>query len=71
MYREIHFTMHLKENGLLFIMELNGCRIMENAPEAKNMFSFLQNTDEIPRNNPKVRAHAVKVFKTVINFISV
>ncbi|CAI9773024.1 unnamed protein product [Fraxinus pennsylvanica] len=38
--------------------------IMEDAPEAKNMFSFLQNTDEIPQNNPKLRAHAVKVFKT-------
>ncbi|CAA2961956.1 non-symbiotic hemoglobin 2-like [Olea europaea var. sylvestris] len=37
--------------------------ILEIAPAAKNMFSFLQNTDEIPQNNPKFKAHAVKVFK--------
>ncbi|KAL1542351.1 Non-symbiotic hemoglobin 2, variant 2 [Salvia divinorum] len=27
------------------------------------MFSFLKDTDEIPQNNPKLKAHAVKVFK--------
>ncbi|KAF8021213.1 hypothetical protein BT93_G1599 [Corymbia citriodora subsp. variegata] len=38
-------------------------RIMEVAPEAKNMFSFLRDSDEIPQNNPKLQAHAMKVFK--------
>ncbi|KAL7109262.1 hypothetical protein ACP275_06G165000 [Erythranthe tilingii] len=37
--------------------------ILEIAPAAKNMFSFLKDTDEIPHNNPKLKAHAVKVFK--------
>ncbi|GFQ00334.1 non-symbiotic hemoglobin 2 [Phtheirospermum japonicum] len=37
--------------------------ILEIAPAAKNMFSFLKDTDEIPQNNPKLKAHAVKVFK--------
>ncbi|KAF2318441.1 hypothetical protein GH714_007666 [Hevea brasiliensis] len=27
------------------------------------MFSFLRDSDEIPPNNPKLKAHAVKVFK--------
>ncbi|KAG8390553.1 hypothetical protein BUALT_Bualt01G0095400 [Buddleja alternifolia] len=30
------------------------------------MFSFLKDTDEIPQNNPKLKAHAVKVFKMVV-----
>nr|AZL41265.1 class II non-symbiotic haemoglobin [Datisca glomerata] len=38
--------------------------ILEIAPAAKNMFSFLKDSDEIPQNNPKLKAHAVKVFKT-------
>ncbi|KAL2525915.1 Non-symbiotic hemoglobin 2 [Abeliophyllum distichum] len=37
--------------------------ILNIAPSAKSMFSFLKNTDEIPQNNPKLKAHAVKVFK--------
>ncbi|XP_059298637.1 non-symbiotic hemoglobin 2 [Lycium ferocissimum] len=37
--------------------------ILEIAPAAKNMFSFLKDSDEIPQNNPKLKAHAVKVFK--------
>ncbi|KAK6144807.1 hypothetical protein DH2020_021627 [Rehmannia glutinosa] len=37
--------------------------ILDIAPAAKNMFSFLKDTDEIPQNNPKLKAHAVKVFK--------
>ncbi|KAL8518122.1 hypothetical protein ACS0TY_009413 [Phlomoides rotata] len=37
--------------------------ILEIAPTAKNMFSFLRDSDEIPQNNPKLKAHAVKVFK--------
>ncbi|KAF8020831.1 hypothetical protein BT93_G1300 [Corymbia citriodora subsp. variegata] len=38
-------------------------RIMEVAPEAKNLFSFLRDSDEIPQNNPNLQAHATKVFK--------
>ncbi|KAG8503202.1 hypothetical protein CXB51_001196 [Gossypium anomalum] len=37
--------------------------ILEIAPSAKNMFSFLRESEEIPQNNPKLKAHAVKVFK--------
>ncbi|OVA17919.1 Globin [Macleaya cordata] len=37
--------------------------ILEIAPAAKGMFSFLKDSDEIPENNPKLKAHAVKVFK--------
>ncbi|KAI3470541.1 hypothetical protein Pfo_027204 [Paulownia fortunei] len=37
--------------------------ILEIAPAAKDMFSFLKDTGEIPHNNPKLKAHAVKVFK--------
>ncbi|XP_057789445.1 non-symbiotic hemoglobin 2 [Salvia miltiorrhiza] len=37
--------------------------ILEIAPAAKNMFSFLKDSEEIPQNNPKLKAHAVKVFK--------
>ncbi|KAJ8528500.1 hypothetical protein K7X08_022192 [Anisodus acutangulus] len=37
--------------------------ILEIAPSTKNMFSFLKDSDEIPQNNPKLKAHAVKVFK--------
>ncbi|KAH6806392.1 hemoglobin 2 [Perilla frutescens var. frutescens] len=40
--------------------------ILEIAPAAKNMFSFLKDSDEIPQNNPKLKAHAVKVFKMVV-----
>ncbi|XP_050211080.1 non-symbiotic hemoglobin 2 [Mercurialis annua] len=37
--------------------------ILEIAPAAKGMFSFLKDSDEVPENNPKLKAHAVKVFK--------
>ncbi|XAR52305.1 hypothetical protein NMG60_11020292 [Bertholletia excelsa] len=37
--------------------------ILEIAPAAKGMFSFLKDSDEIPQNNPKLKSHAVKVFK--------
>ncbi|XP_058083581.1 non-symbiotic hemoglobin 2 [Magnolia sinica] len=37
--------------------------ILEIAPAAKGMFSFLKDSDEVPQNNPKLKAHAVKVFK--------
>ncbi|KAL0452048.1 UNVERIFIED_CONTAM: Non-symbiotic hemoglobin 2 [Sesamum latifolium] len=40
--------------------------ILEIAPAVKNMFSFLRDTDEIPQNNPKLKAHAVKGFKMVV-----
>ncbi|KAL8193145.1 hypothetical protein R6Q57_027049 [Mikania cordata] len=39
--------------------------ILEIAPEAKELFSFLKDTNEIPQNNPKLKFHAVKVFKMV------
>ncbi|KAB1218994.1 Non-symbiotic hemoglobin 2 [Morella rubra] len=39
---------------------------LEIAPAAKNMFSFLKDSDEIPQNNPKLKAHAVMVFKMVV-----
>ncbi|XVF23467.1 hypothetical protein REPUB_Repub13aG0041400 [Reevesia pubescens] len=37
--------------------------ILEIAPAAKNMFSFLRDSEEINHNNPELKAHAVKVFK--------
>ncbi|XP_057470706.1 non-symbiotic hemoglobin 2 [Actinidia eriantha] len=37
--------------------------ILEIAPAAKSLFSFLKDTDEIPQNNPKLKSHAIKVFK--------
>ncbi|XVE75473.1 hypothetical protein DITRI_Ditri12bG0096500 [Diplodiscus trichospermus] len=37
--------------------------IMEKAPGAKDMFDFLRESEEIPQNNPKLKAHAAKVFK--------
>ena len=43
-------------------------RILEIAPAAKDMFSFLRDTDEVPHNNPKLKAHAVKVFKMVCTY---
>ncbi|PWA78663.1 non-symbiotic hemoglobin 2 [Artemisia annua] len=36
---------------------------LEIAPRAKALFSFLKDADEIPKNNPKLKAHAIKVFK--------
>ncbi|KAI3793498.1 hypothetical protein L1987_36117 [Smallanthus sonchifolius] len=39
--------------------------ILEISPEAKGLFSFLKDTDELPKNNPKLKSHAVKVFKMV------
>ncbi|KAJ8427931.1 hypothetical protein Cgig2_023307 [Carnegiea gigantea] len=37
--------------------------ILEIAPAAKNMFSFLRDSVEVPQNNPKLKAHALIVFK--------
>ncbi|PWA78967.1 nonsymbiotic hemoglobin [Artemisia annua] len=39
--------------------------ILEIAPEARGLFSFLKDTTELPQNNPKLKSHAVKVFKMV------
>ncbi|KAI3721846.1 hypothetical protein L2E82_32865 [Cichorium intybus] len=39
--------------------------ILEIAPEARGLFSFLKDTNVIPQNNPKLKSHAVKVFKMV------
>ncbi|KAK9265896.1 hypothetical protein L1049_012448 [Liquidambar formosana] len=36
--------------------------ILEIVPAAKSMFSYLKDSDEILQNNPKLKAHAVKVF---------
>ncbi|XP_041022101.1 non-symbiotic hemoglobin 2 [Juglans microcarpa x Juglans regia] len=49
---------NIPENSLRFFT-----LILEIAPAVKNMFSFLKDSDEIPQNNPKLKAHAVKVFK--------
>ena len=40
-------------------------RILEMAPAVKNMFPFLKDSDEIPQNNPKLKAHAFIVFNMV------
>ncbi|XP_028763938.1 non-symbiotic hemoglobin 2-like [Neltuma alba] len=37
--------------------------IVEIAPVAKDMFSFMRDSDEIPQNNPLLQAHAMRVFK--------
>ncbi|KAI7749839.1 hypothetical protein M8C21_027504 [Ambrosia artemisiifolia] len=39
--------------------------ILEIAPEVRGLFSFLKDTNELPKNNPKLKSHAVKVFKMV------
>ncbi|KAL4576792.1 hypothetical protein LXL04_012891 [Taraxacum kok-saghyz] len=38
-------------------------QVLEIAPAAKGLFSFLKDAEEIPENNPKLKAHAIKVFK--------
>ncbi|CAL1358638.1 unnamed protein product [Linum trigynum] len=37
--------------------------VLEIAPAAKQMFPFLRDSEVTPQNNPKLKAHAVKVFK--------
>ncbi|KAL9422316.1 hypothetical protein AB3S75_034561 [Citrus x aurantiifolia] len=49
---------NIPENSLRFFST-----VLEIAPAAKGMFSFLRDSDVIPQNNPKLKAHAVKVFK--------
>ncbi|KAJ9540096.1 hypothetical protein OSB04_026602 [Centaurea solstitialis] len=38
-------------------------QVLEIAPAAKGLFSFLKDEEEIPQDNPKLKAHAIKVFK--------
>lgn len=40
-------------------------RILEKAPAAKSLFSFLKDSDGVPHDNPKLKAHAEKVFELV------
>ncbi|KAI9157251.1 hypothetical protein LWI28_019249 [Acer negundo] len=49
---------NILENSLRFFTI-----ILEIAPAAKAMFSFLKDSDEIPQNNAKLKSHATKVFK--------
>ncbi|KAE9617597.1 hypothetical protein Lalb_Chr03g0037031 [Lupinus albus] len=39
--------------------------VVEIAPAAKDLFSFLRGSNEIPHNNLDLQAHGVKVFKLV------
>nr|QAX32749.1 leghemoglobin [Galega orientalis] len=39
--------------------------ILEKAPAAKGMFSFLKDSNEVPQGNPSLNAHAEKVFGMV------
>ncbi|XP_078178643.1 anaerobic nitrite reductase GLB1-like [Carex rostrata] len=39
-------------------------RIFEIAPSAKEMFSFLRDSDVPLEKNPKLKAHAITVFNT-------
>nr|XP_023875833.1 non-symbiotic hemoglobin 2-like [Quercus suber] len=39
--------------------------MLEIAPEVKNSIHFLKDSDEIPKDNPKFKAHALIVFKMV------
>ncbi|KAM4094405.1 hypothetical protein ACB094_06G192900 [Castanea mollissima] len=40
--------------------------ILEMAPAVKNMLPFLKDSDEIPQNDPTLKAHAFIVFKMVV-----
>nr|QAX32738.1 leghemoglobin [Astragalus canadensis] len=39
--------------------------ILEKAPAAKGMFSFLKDSAGVPQDNPSLKAHAEKVFEMV------
>nr|ABC40722.1 leghemoglobin 6 [Sesbania rostrata] len=41
--------------------------ILEKAPGAKNLFSFLKDSDGVPKDNPNLKAHAAKVFELVVD----
>ncbi|EXB39439.1 Non-symbiotic hemoglobin 2 [Morus notabilis] len=48
------------------VADLSVCfftNILDIAPAVKDMFSFLRDSDEVPQNNAKLKAHAIKVFK--------
>ncbi|KAK7837339.1 non-symbiotic hemoglobin 2 [Quercus suber] len=43
--------------------------MLEIAPEVKNSIHFLKDSDEIPKDNPKFKAHALIVFKMVSQLV--
>ncbi|KAF1863968.1 hypothetical protein Lal_00031110 [Lupinus albus] len=40
--------------------------VLEIAPAAKDLFSFLKGTSEVPHNNPDLQAHAGKIYEAAI-----
>jgi hypothetical protein len=44
---------------------LTACRVFEIAPSAKQMFSFLRDSDVPLEKNPKLKTHAMSVFVMV------
>nr|ABB13622.1 leghemoglobin [Astragalus sinicus] len=54
------FKQNLPHNSILFYTF-----VLEKAPAAKDLFSFLKNSDGVPKNNPALQAHAEKVFGLV------
>ncbi|OIW21676.1 hypothetical protein TanjilG_07828 [Lupinus angustifolius] len=40
--------------------------VLEIAPTAKDLFSFLKGTNEVPQNNPDLQAHAGKTYEAAI-----
>ncbi|XP_061350586.1 leghemoglobin-like [Gastrolobium bilobum] len=52
------FKQNIPHHSILFYT-----LILEKAPAAKDMFSFLRDSDEVPKNNPNLEAHAEKVFE--------
>ncbi|KAJ1435819.1 Leghemeoglobin, iron-binding site [Sesbania bispinosa] len=54
------FKQNLPANSVMFFT----C-ILEKAPAAKGMFSFLKDSEVSP-NNPKLQAHAEKLFAMVL-----
>ncbi|KAK9078727.1 hypothetical protein SSX86_002784 [Deinandra increscens subsp. villosa] len=53
----------MKEDDISTLSFYFFSQVLEIAPAAKGLFSFLKDTDEIPQNNPKLKSHALKVFK--------
>ncbi|KAJ1435818.1 Leghemeoglobin, iron-binding site [Sesbania bispinosa] len=51
------FTQNISRLSIIFYT-----LILEKVPAAKDMFSFLKDSDGIPHNNPNLEAHAEKVF---------
>lgn len=50
---------------IMSFLEINIYRILEKAPEAKAMFSFLKDSDGVPKDNLDLEAHCEKVFELV------